>query len=111
MRETNSLVVFLMREFGWTLEYTVGLVKTLPVKKLNALITEIQYQKAIEDYKVASNFAMIIANWASAQGKRRYKVSDFIGKPPEPRQVEPQPSLEDVAKQAGILMPEGGIND
>lgn len=78
----DEVVVFLMRQFGWTLEYTVDLVKTLETGKLNALIKEVQYQKALDDYATASNFAMAVATWASAQGRRRYKVADFIGRKP-----------------------------
>ena len=79
----DEIVVFLMRQFGWTLEYTTNLVSTLEIGKLNALIKEVQYQKKLDDYNLASNFAMLIANWASAQGNRRYQIKDFIGKPPK----------------------------
>ena len=105
----DELIVFLMREFGWSLEYTVGLVKTLPVKKLNTLIAELTYQRAVEDYQIASNFAMIIANWASAQTKgRKYKVTDFIGQPPQRTETIKQPSLQEVAEEQGIKMPKEG---
>ena len=102
----NDLIVLLMREFGWTLEYTTHLVGTLPIKKLNALIKELKYQKAVENYQIASNFAMIIASWASAQSKRTYRVSDFIGQPPS--RNGKKDDLYDKAEKAGIRMPKGG---
>ena len=105
----DEFVVFLMREFGWSLEYTVGLVKTLPTKKLNALMAELQYQRATENYRIASNSAMIIANWARAQPKgRNYKVSDFIGHPPRRVGAKAEPTLRDVAEKQGIIMPKEG---
>ena len=104
----DELVVFLMREFGWELEYTTKLVQTLPVKKLNALVKEVQYQKSVEDYQTATNFAMIIANWASAQSKNKnYKVIDFIGKPPN-RTGESGTGLRELAQKEGIIMPSKG---
>ena len=105
----DELVIFLMREFGWTLEYTIGLVKTLPVKKLNALINELKYQKAEEDYQIASNSAMVISIWASAQGKRRYKVSDFIGQPPSRNGKGETKGLNKAAEKAGIKLPKEGM--
>lgn len=87
----DELVVFLMRQFGWSLEYTTDLVRNLEIGKLNTLVAEVKYQKAVEDYDRASNFAMAIANWASAQGKRKYRIKDFIG--PRPRR-EPQTKAE-----------------
>jgi len=77
----DELVVFLMREFGWSLEYTINLVQTLPVKKLNALVRELRYQKAMDDYKQAANTAMIVACLASSKQRRR-SVKDIIGQPP-----------------------------
>ena len=103
----NELIVFLMREFNWTFEYTQTLVRTLPVKKLNALVKEIRYQKALEDYRTAANFAMIIANWASAQGKRKYDVSEFIGQPPSRDKGEKSTDLYSLAEKEGIKMPKG----
>lgn len=78
----DEVVVFLMRQFRWTLEYTVHLVTTLETGRLNTLIKEVQYQKALDDYAMACNFGMLIANWASAQGKRKYTVRQFIGNKP-----------------------------
>lgn len=105
----DEVIVFLMREFGWTLEYTQNLVRTLPLKKLNALIAEVKFQRAVDDYQLASNSAMIIANWASAQAKnKKYKISDFIGQPPRRAKPEKPPSLQEVAGKQGIRMPKGG---
>ncbi len=97
----DELIIWLVRHTGWTLEYTTNLVQTLPTEKLNLFIREFQYQEALEDYKIASNFAMIIANWASSQGKHRYRVTDFIGNPPQQTN-----KLSKAIKNEGIKIPE-----
>jgi len=104
----DELIVFLMRRFGWTLDYTVELVNTLPVQKLQALIKEAKFQEVTEDYKTARNFAMVLANWASAQGKKKYKITDFIGGPPK-REDHKEPDLKEMAMRKGIIMPEGRL--
>ena len=107
----DELIVFLMREFGWTLEYTQNLIRKLPLKKLNALIAEVKFQKSVDDYQIASNFAMVIANWASAQSKnKRYKVTDFIGQPPSRETPKEYPTLTEVAEKQGIKLPKEGQN-
>lgn len=100
--DTDEIIVFLILKTGWTLEYTTNLVKTLPLKKLNKLVQEIQFQQSIEDYKTASNFAMLLANWASAQGKRKYKITDFIGQAPRKSREN---TLVEAAEKEGIIIP------
>lgn len=102
----DELIVFLMHQYSWTLEYTVDLVNTLPLKKLRSLVKETLYQQASEDYKTARNFAMLLANWATAQGKKKYRVTDFIGNPPRRENYE-GPDIKELARQKGIIMPEG----
>jgi len=101
----DEVIVLLMREFGWSLEYTIAQVQSLPLAKLNAILNELQYQRAMEEYRTATNFAMVIANWASAQGKRRYSIKDFVGNPP--RRAHNEAALMDVARKEGIVIPEG----
>lgn len=101
----DELIVFLMREFGWTLEYASELVGRLPLRKLNALVEELRYQKALDDYKMSANFAMVLANWASAQGKRKFRSTDFIGQAPQRKGAET--SVWVMAKEKGIKIPKG----
>lgn len=104
----DELIVFLMRAYGWTLEYTIDLVDNLAIDKLTALVKETKYQMAVDDYMTARNFAMVIANWASAQGKKKYKVSDFIGNPPK-REEQEEPGIAAMASRKGIIIPKGGL--
>jgi len=99
----DELIVFLMREFGWTLEYAQNLIKHLPLKKLNALVEEVQYQKAVDDYRTAANFASIVGTLASSRQKR-YTIENIIGRPPQRRTYKP-PDLKTAAKDIGIKMP------
>lgn len=104
----DELIVFLMHYFGWTLEYTTELVNSLPLDKLQSLIIEAKYQKAEDDYRAARNFAMVLANWATAQGKKKYRIEDFVGSPPK-RDGQQPPDLREVASSQGIRVPKGGI--
>ncbi len=100
----DEIVVFLMREFGWTLEYATNLAKKLPLKKLNVLIDETKYQKSVDEYNLAANFALIISVWLNSQTKgRKYKITDFIGQYPQRKGQEN--ILEKAAKKEGIILP------
>ena len=101
----DELIVLFMREFGWTFEYTWNLVRTLPLKHLNPLVKELQYQKAVEDYKTAANSARIVCTMASTKN-HIYTIRDVIGSPPE-REIQ-EDKLEDIAEKEGIKMPKEG---
>lgn len=103
----DEIIVFLMREYKWSLEYTQNLVLMLPLDKLTALIRETVYQKSIDEYRMASHFAMVIANFGSTKQKK-LKVTDIIGQPPK-RQVKPE-RLFEAAERQGIKLPKGGID-
>lgn len=97
----DELIVFIIRETGWTFGETLRFVMETPIKKLNAFIDELLYQKAVDDYKLAANFAVIVATLASSK-QRKYKVTDIIGQPPT-RKVEPD-KLKKAADKAGIKL-------
>jgi len=101
MTGTNELIVLLMREFSWTYEYTRDLVRTMPLNQLNALVDELQYQRALSDYKLASYAAMIVACLASDKQHRK-TVKDIIGPPPTRKVEKP---LKQVAIEEGFIMP------
>ena len=77
--ELNELIVFVIRQTGWCLEY----IRAIPFAQLQALAAELRYQKEIDDYRRTADFAMVIANWASAQGKRKFSMNDFMGEIPK----------------------------
>ena len=100
----DELIVWLCLTLGWTFPEAHRFVTETPVKKLNTFIEELQYQVAVDDYKLAANFAVIVATLASSK-QRKYKVTDIVGQPPT-RKAEPD-KLKKSADKAGIKMPEG----
>jgi len=104
----DELIVFLIRETGWSFEYTVQFVKGTPLSKLNAFIDELKYQKALDEYKFKWPFGMMISVWATANSRnRKYTPDNFIGYPPQRKSYK----LEEAANKAGIILPkEGGLS-
>ncbi len=104
MDDIDSVIVRLCFLLGWTFEYSCEFIKNTPVKKVKSFIEELEYQKSIEDYRLASNAAMIITVWANAQKKgNRFKVTDFIGHIPQRKGYK-----QKLAKAAeGIIKLEG----
>ena len=100
--EIDELIVFLMREFGWTLEYTRKLVKKLPISQLNALIAETKYQKDMEDYQLR---ATIISAAINPHTKHPKSVKDIIGDPPTRSGKAEARGLERAAQKEGIILP------
>lgn len=98
----DELIVWLCLTLGWTFDEAHTFVTKTAIKKLNAFVEELKYQKEVENYQIASNFALVIKTWANAQKKgNHYRVSDFIGQPPH-RKV----NLFEAAKKANIKLPE-----
>ncbi len=86
MDNIDTLIVRLCFLLGWTFEYTCEFVKKTPIKKVRAFMAELEYQKSVEDYRIAANSAMIITIWANAQNKGNcYKIAKYIGNPPQRR--------------------------
>jgi len=78
----SELIGYLARTTGWSLEY----IGQLPARTAMGLYSEIRYQRAVEEYRMASYFAMCICTWANAVSKRHHRTSDFIGREPrEPK--------------------------
>ncbi len=104
----DELIVYLCLNLGWTFEYACKFVKETPIKKVRIFVAELQYQKSIEDYRIASNSAMIIATWANAQKKgNHYRITDFIGQPPQ--SPGHKSKLNKAAENANNKLPTGGI--
>lgn len=101
----DELIVYLCFTLHWTFPEAAKFVRETPLRKVKAFMAELQYQKAFEDYKIASNSALIIATWANAQKKgNHYRITDFIGKPPQ-REDAPD-KLKKAIEKAGIKLPE-----
>ena len=89
--EINETIVFIIRETGWTMEYTRMIVGSLSVKKLKSFVDELRYQKAIDEYRLLRAVAVAVAVWASSQSQgRSYAPEDIIGN---------QPTREDIKRR------------
>jgi hypothetical protein len=97
----DELIVYLCLVCHWPYEESLKFVRQTPIKKLNVFIEELQYQKAVEDYRQAANFASIVCTMASSK-QRKYKVQDIIGPPPA-RKAAPN-ELKQAAEKAGIKL-------
>lgn len=107
MDDIDSTIVYLCLVCHWTFPEACKFIKETPIKKVRAFVEELQYQKSIEDYKVAANSAMIITVWANAQKKgNHFKITDFIGQLPQ------RPGTKGELTKAAeniIKLPTGGI--
>jgi hypothetical protein len=101
----DELIVYLCLTLHWTFPEACRFVNETPLKKMRAFVKELQYQKAMEDYREAANFTIIIATWANAQKKgNHFKTTDFIGQPPQ-RKDSPD-KLKKAIEKANIKLPE-----
>jgi len=79
---TDNLIALVVRETGWSLEY----IREQPLHHLYALVEEIRYLQAIEEYNHSHDAALIVCALVSTRTKR-YKPRDIIGGPPERRDM------------------------
>lgn len=95
----DELIVFVIRETGWSLEYVRG----IPYEVLSILTDELSYQKAVDNYN--RNYPLgIIAAILSSDKTHQRKPKDFIGRPPERKRKGDE--LWQQAKKEGIKIPE-----
>jgi hypothetical protein len=105
MDNVDETIVYLCLTLGWTFPESVRFVKETPLKKVRLFVKELQYQKAVEDYRMSQNFAMALTTWANAQKKgNHFTAKDFIGS--HPQRDDSQEQLSKAIKKAGIKLPE-----
>lgn len=97
MNKYNELIVFVIRETSWSLEY----VRSIPYDQLLALTNELVYQKAVDEYKRDYPLATLLAVLTSDKNKHR-KPEDFLGKSPQRKGGN---TLWQKAQSAGIKIP------
>ncbi|KKL71756.1 hypothetical protein LCGC14_2091730 [marine sediment metagenome] len=93
----DESLVFIIRETGWTL----GETRSLTINEFTLIVSELSYQKAVDDYKLAHNAAMI----ACMLAKKGTKVTDFIGQCPVREKEKGEDELWEQAKEKGIKTP------
>ena len=77
--EFNEAIVFVVRETGWSLEY----IRNLPILELYALVDELSYQKAIDEYRQQCCFAALKVTLINLWSKSRVSVSELVGEVPK----------------------------
>ncbi len=99
----NEAISFLVRETGWNLQY----IRSLPITELYALVDELSYQKAVEDYRQECRFAALMATQINLWSKRRITVSELVGQPPERRNMAEDKLLAKGTKIQTIILADG----
>lgn len=105
--KTNEMIVFVISETGWTLDY----IRNMSFLDFIVVQNELMYIKARRDYQLMQGFASLMAttvNCNVGRGGRTYKAEDFIGSPPT-RIKEGETDLWTIAKTEGIRLPKKGI--
>jgi len=101
----NEAIVYLARKLHWSLKE----IGELTPKQFNEIMEELQFQEAQERYRqdhaVASILAAI-ANTIPSKSHRTYKARDFLSYPEPKRKNEREKSLEELAKEKGIELPQ-----
>jgi len=96
----NELIVFVIRETGWSLEY----VRQIPYAQIVTLVNELIYQKDADNYN--RNYPLgILAAILTSDKTRRRRPEDFIGRKPQRQIKKGGNELWDKAKEAGIEPP------
>jgi len=98
----DELIVLFMREFGWSLEYTLETVGSLPIRQLNAIANELRFQRRLDEYNQLKGFAML-ASIMTSTGNKKHRIHEFIGQPPQRKGKESV--LSEAAAKAGIKLP------
>ena len=98
----DELVAFVIKETGWTLEY----IRNLPLKDLYLLADELSYQKQMDDYRQACNFAAVIAKLNNLWSKRKVIPQEIVGQPPKRQNImRKETDIWQIAEKTGIRIP------
>lgn len=97
-------IVYIARKLHWS-KREIG---KLTIEQCNDLMKELQFQEAREQYRQDFSIASILAaiyNTIPTKSRKTYKPRDFLAQQ-EPKR-EKEKSLEELAKDKGIELPQG----
>jgi hypothetical protein len=100
----TEILVFLARET----HLTKAEIEAIPLEALPDIIDELKFQKAMDEYREASNAALIAATLVNLFSKKRTSIVDLIGPAPQRKKKklkEEAKSIWQLAKEAGIRTP------
>lgn len=98
-------IVYLARKLHWSRKE----IGELTLNQFNELIKELQSQEAQEQYRQDYSIASILAaiyNTIPTKSRRTFKPKDFLGKAEPQRHPTEGKSLEELAREKGIQMPQ-----
>lgn len=98
-------VVYLARKLHWSRKE----IGELTPGQFNELMEELQFQESQEQYRQDHAVASILAtiyNTMPSKSHRTYKPKDFLSSAEPRRHPAEEKSLEDIAKEKGIQMPQ-----
>ena len=115
MKNSTWATTYLLRKTSMSL----GEIRSLTLNQLWDLLTEVQYQESLDDYKTDNRLANILATIANTVPRRpakTYKSTDFLkGRPQrkgEKNAVEDEKEiLQALSKRFGIKLPGREIKD
>ena len=98
-------IVYMARKLHWSRKE----IGKLTPKQFNEIIEELQFQESQERYREDHNVASIlaaIANTIPSKSRRAYKAKDFLSYPEPRREIVKEKSLEELAEEQGIQVPQ-----
>jgi hypothetical protein len=99
----NKVITLIIRETGWTLDY----IRAQPVSTLFALVNEIAYQRAVEDYRQDCRSASVMTTMINLWAKKQVSVDEIIGQPPERRNMEDDKTLAKGVELVRLTLADG----
>lgn len=103
MNDQEAATVYIARKLHWT-RHEIG---CLTPSQFNALLEELQFQEAQEQYRKDFSTAAILAaiyNTIPTKSRRTFKAKDFMGGS-EPSRKSQEKVIENLAKSKGIKLP------
>jgi len=100
----TEAICYLLRKTSLT-RSDIGKLKP---DQLNAIIQEVSYQESVDEYRRVHEVASILAaiyNTIPRKNRRALTANDFLKGDMPTRNVKRQPSIKELAKQKGIILP------
>lgn len=94
------MIVTVATHTGWPLEY----IGRLQFSRLNYLVTELDYQRRCEAYRIEYRIGQLMAIWTSDR-THKYKAEQFVGEVPEKTEVTVNMTQEQ--KGADVILGDG----
>ena len=98
-------IVYLARKLHWSRKE----IGELTPQQFNELMEELQFQESQEQYRQDHAVASILAaiyNTIPRKGHKTFRPRDFLSRAEPKREIVTEKSLEDLAREKGIQIPQ-----